>query len=151
MGDVIQPDLFGHTPTPTPRLEVHEHSFISGPRSNRGLKLRHSHEGGHVPHSHPETGPAAYTIDKDDWYRATGMDGGGRKEFTHAPTGEQFEFIPRTAEETTFEVIGFDPPSIPPGFSDASGGGIPAMFRMIQAFRMKPRFRVIPGGKGRHG
>src|SRR6185369_12939685 len=93
-------------PTPAPRkLEVHEHCFIAGPRSRAASHLVHSHDGGDVPHTHPDTGPASYTIDKDEWARATGLRGGGRKKFTTTPTGEQLPFVARTPEEQQFEVI----------------------------------------------
>lgn len=130
-------------PTPAPRkLEVHEHCIIRGPRANRtgawpagqGSTIEHSHDGGDVPHSHPETGPGSYTIDKDEWFRATGLKGGGRKKFTSAPTGEQFEFIARTAEESSFEVIVCDPPR-PPGFT-GEGGGHHAAARMVLGSRL---------------
>jgi hypothetical protein len=82
-------------------LEVHEHCFIRGNRARYAgtdaSHLVHSHEGGDVPHTHADTGPASYTIDKDEWLRATGLvGGGGRKKFTDEPTGEQFPAIPHT-------------------------------------------------------
>ena len=125
------------------KFEVHEHSFVRGPRA-RGSnwpdsKVAHSHFGGDVPHSHPDTGPASYTIDKDDWARATGMVGGGRKTFTAAPSGEQLKVIPRTAEESTFEIVVMDPPANFKG----EGGGMVAAARMQLAFGM--RARVIDG------
>lgn len=130
------------TPQPV-KLEVHEHSFIRGPRANRlGSSLQHSHEGGDVPHSHLDTGPAGYTIDKDEWLRATGLSGGGRKKFTKAPTGEQFPVIPRTPEESSFEVIVCDPPA-PPGFT-GEGGGHHAVARMVLAFGLRPVVKPSP-------
>lgn len=74
-------------------LEVHRHVFISGPRA--GQTIVHSHEGGHSDpsgagaHTHPDTGPARFTIDADEWARATGLKGGGKKKFTKRATGEQ--------------------------------------------------------------
>lgn len=139
-------------PTPAPRkLEVHEHCVIRGPRANRSgpgwpvgqdSTIEHSHDGGNIPHSHPDTGPASYTIDKDEWLRATGMRGGGRKKFTPTPAGEQFEFIPRTAEERAFEVIACDPPA-PPGFV-GEGGGLSAAARMALAFGLRPIVKAAP-------
>lgn len=72
-------------------LEVHEHCIISGPRAyTAGLnKVRHSHADGDRAHSHADTGPASYTIDKDEWAAATGLRGGGRKKFTKRASGEQ--------------------------------------------------------------
>jgi hypothetical protein len=128
-------------PSPKARkLEVHEHCFIDGPRSRyagtAASHLVHSHENGDVPHSHPDTGPASYTIDKDEWFRATGLKGGGRKKFTPAPTGEQFPFVARTPEEQQFEIIVCDPPA-PPGFT-GEGGGQHAAARMVLAFGLRP-------------
>lgn len=143
-----QPDLFGDTQTCPPPFEVHEHCIISGPRANRGITIRHSHEGGSQPHRHPDTGPSSYTIDADDWCRATGLKGGGRKEFSRLPEGEQLPSIPPTYDDTHFEVIGFDPPSIPTGFA-GRGGGIDTLARMVLGSRMTPVFRVIPGGGDR--
>lgn len=132
-----QGDLFGGTeaatvvdlPRQRARFEVHEHCFISGPR--RGT-VRHSHEGGSEPHQHPNTGPASYTIDKDEWRAMTGAEGGGRKEFTDAPEGDQFERVELADWQKTFEVHVGDPP---PGFV-GSGGGMFAAARMILACRM---------------
>ena len=122
------------------KFEVHEHCYTSGPRSNRpGYKFEHSHFGGDVPHTHPNTGPASYAIDKDEWFRATGLQGGGRKKFTAKPSGEQLQTIPRTAEENTFEIHVSDPP---PGFV-GTGGGLQAAARMVLAFGMTAR--VIDG------
>lgn len=132
-------------PTPAPRkLEVHEHCIIRGPRANRwDSKFEHSHDGGDVPHTHPDTGPGSYTIDKDEWARATGLKGGGRKKFTAAPSGEQHEFIARTAEESAFEVL-VGNPSAPPGFT-GEGGGHHAAARMVLAHKLRPIVRSADG------
>jgi hypothetical protein len=86
-------------------FEVHEHSYVRGPRTNGPgpSKFAHAHERGDEPHEHLDTGPATYTIDKDEWYAATGMCGGGRKKFVAAPTGPQLAFLER--EERTFRVV----------------------------------------------
>ncbi|HEY1814848.1 MAG TPA: hypothetical protein VGG74_21020 [Kofleriaceae bacterium] len=87
-------------------LEMHEHSYISGPNARwagERSKLRHSHEGGDRPHEHEHTGPSYYTIDKDDWYRRTGLRGGGRKQFTVRATGLQLPVI--ETEPMQFDVI----------------------------------------------
>lgn len=128
------------------RLEVHEHVFITGPRSN-GMFIRatqkttahfsHSHEGGDVPHKHPDTGPASYTIDKDEWLAATGLRGGGRKKLTKAPTGEQFDRVELEDWQRSFDVI-VGPP--PPGF-EGEGAGIAPAARMVLAFGMKANVR----------
>ena len=126
------------------KLEVHEHCFIHGPRANGwAYKFEHSHEGGEVPHTHPDTGPSSYTIDKDEWFARTGLRGGGRKNFTKAPTGEQFAVsVPRTVEEQTIEVIVCDPPK-GAQFENVEGGGHHAAARMVMAFGMIAR--VIDG------
>lgn len=135
-----QPALF----EAKPRLEVHEHTFVTGPRA-RGVFIAarqkttstfsHSHEGGDVPHQHPDTGPATYTIDKDEWFRATGLKGGGRKVFTAQPSGEQFPVVELEDWQKTFEVvIGDNPPGHDERFE---GGGHLAAERMVQQFGMR--------------
>lgn len=82
------------------RLEVHEHRFIRGPRSLRtgnwpahlSGTLVHSHEGGDVPHEHPDTGPACFAL--------------GRKKHTARANGEQFPLI--KTEPQTFDVFVLD-------------------------------------------
>lgn len=138
MGQLV---LFpGAAPPKARKLEVHEHSFIRGPRSRwagtDAGRLIHSHEGGDQPHSHPDTGPASYTIDKDEWFQATGLRGGGRKKFTATPNGEQFEVIPRAPEEDAFEIVFCDPPA-PAGFTGEGGGHYTAA-RMVLAFDLRP-------------
>jgi hypothetical protein len=76
--------------------ELHEHYFVSGPRSSQGyrngvwceIKFSHSHPGGSIPHRHPDTGPAFYG------YR--------KSKFSKRSFGEQFELVPLTEEENTF-------------------------------------------------
>lgn len=86
-------------------LEVHEHVFIGGRRHDH---IFHSHEDGNVPHSHPDTGPGCYTIDKDEWARKTGLRGGGRKKFTAKPKGEQLPFVRTDPASLTVEVFILD-------------------------------------------
>lgn len=127
-------------------LEVHEHVFITGRRSN-GVFVRatqkttsqfsHSHEGGDVPHQHPDTGPACYTIDKDAWLAATGLRGGGRKNFTKAPTGEQLDLVELEERQRSFDVIVGDPP---PGF-EGEGAGVAPAARMVLAFGLRANVR----------
>jgi hypothetical protein len=146
-------DLFGadvvRLPIEKRRLEVHEHRFISGPRSrfagtDRNV-VRHSHEGGSERHKHPDTGPATYTIDKDEWFAATGLKGGGRKEFSDEPVGEQLAIVPLEDWQKTFEVHVGAPP---PGFT-GTGGGYAAACRMILGSRMTVS-KVVPfPGPGR--
>lgn len=123
-------------------FEVHTHHFISGPRANGGCysptgtwmlsKFSHSHEGGDKPHQHPQTGPAAYTIDKDDWFRSTGLRGGGRKKFTVKPSGEQMPIRELEDWQKSFEIIVCDPPKDYIG----EGPGIGPAARMTLTFRM---------------
>ncbi|HYZ88313.1 MAG TPA: hypothetical protein VE620_03350 [Myxococcales bacterium] len=127
------------------RLEVHEHSYISGRYANGGAnipgkmpptwkasKFSHSHEGGDRPHQHPETGPASYTIDKDDWLRTTGLRGGGRKTFTVKPTGEQLPIVELEDWQKFFELIIGDPPADYRG----EGPGFAPAARMILGHKM---------------
>lgn len=132
-------DLFGEVPAATP-LEVHEHWIIGGPRAARGERITHSHEGGDIPHQHPDTGPAAYTIDKEEWFRATGgVAGGSRKTFTKTPEGEQLPRVELEDWQKTFE-IHHGPP--PPGWK-GSGGGDLAAARMVLGMRMTVS-KIVP-------
>lgn len=136
-GDLFPSENVVKFPRPKRGLEVHEHNFIRGERANKTwrYKLSHSHEGGDIPHSHPDTGPSCYTIDKDDWLRTTGLRDGGRKVFTPEPTGDQFSYIPRDTSECEFEIhIGPNPPDF-----RGSGGGFYAASRMALAFGMKAK------------
>lgn len=125
------------------RLEVHEHSYISGPNAHiSGRGLVHSHAGGDKPHDHEHTGPSTYTIDKDEWFRATGLKGGGRKKFTSKPSGEQLPM--RTVLAPTFDVIIHDS-AVPAG---ASGPGLAPIARLEQAFGARVG-RVVHVVRGR--
>lgn len=120
-------------------LEVHEHCFVRGPRATASYsngfvtKFSHSHADGNRAHGHPDTGPAAFTIDKDDWYRRTGLRGGGRKTFTVKPTGEQFPIEELTEAEKTFTVIVGNPTPREWG----TGPGIALPLRMVLGFGMR--------------
>jgi len=123
------------------RLEVHRHTFVSGPRS-RGMFIpkthrttsdcSHSHAGGSEPHQHPDTGPATYVIDRDEWARATRFCGGGRKTYTARPIGEQMPRVELDEWQKSFEVIICDPPKEYRG----EGPGIALAERLVQQFRM---------------
>lgn len=132
-------------------LEVHEHHFITGPRAyGSRSKFTHSHEDGNAPHFHPDTGPAAYTIDADDWYASTGMRGGGKKKFTVKPTGEVLECIPRKPEP--FRVIFCDPPHPPGHPPDVHGPGEALPLRISKVFKMPFTVEKLPPKGGmRHG
>jgi len=135
----MQGDLFGD-PKPAGRraaLEVHEHCFIRGPKANKSwlYKFSHSHECGEVPHQHPDTGPASYTIDKDEWFRETGMRGGGKKKFTKEPTGEQFPIVELEEWQKSFEIV-VGPMPKGKQFENATGPGIALPLRLIKTFGM---------------
>ncbi len=131
-------------PTGRKTLEVHRHTFVSGPRSH-GMFIQttqettstfhHSHVDGHRGHRHPDTGPACFDIDKDEWFRTTGLKGGGRKTFTAKPSGEQFALVALTEQESTFKlIVGTPTPSVgQPGYL-GEGPGIALPARMMLAF-----------------
>jgi hypothetical protein len=130
------------------RLEVHSHSFVSGPRSGGHYErdgkwhtgtFEHSHEGGNDAHTHADCGPAHYTIDKDEWARTTGLRGGGRKKFTAQPTGEQFPIEELEDWQKSFDVIIVGDPTPEYG----TGPGIALPERIAQSF--KSSYRVIDG------
>lgn len=122
------------TPANSNPLEVHEHWFISGPRTRfGGERLVHSHAGGSVPHQHPATGPASYTIDKDEWLLKTGLRGGGRKKFTARPKGEQLPRVELEKWQTEFEIIVGPPTPEKMG----SGPGVALPMRMILGHGMR--------------
>lgn len=130
------------------KLEVHEHSYIAGPR--RG-GFSHSHEGGDKPHEHVEgaveTGPGCYTIDKDEWYARTGMRGGGRKKFTVKPTGVQIPLIAREPSKIRVFIVGDGGASVAGG---GSGPGLAVVDRMVLAFGAEVEsFEHVPSGAGR--
>jgi hypothetical protein len=122
--------------------EVHSHWFVTGPRSRGAYnakgkwetgKFSHSHKGGDVPHRHPDTGPGSYTIDKDDWFRATGLRGGGRKKFTQQPSGEQMPLVELEEWQKSFEVhLGKPTPA-----EWGTGPGIGPAARMIFGSKMR--------------
>lgn len=120
-----------------PRLEVHEHHFITGPKAFRaaGSKFAHSHEGGDVPHVHDDaghrTGPAAYTIDRDEWRRATGLVGGGRKKFTPKPTGLRLPLVRTEPSRIEVIIVGDGGASVAKG---STGGASAALARMQLTF-----------------
>lgn len=124
-------EQFPLLPSREVQYEVHEHAYIRG----RVGSFFHSHEGGDQPHQHADTGPACYTIDRDEWRRATGASGGGRKKFTRKPEGTQLPSLALEPWQTTFEVIVFDRPA----WQRSEGPGVLPIARMIQAFRMAAR------------
>jgi hypothetical protein len=75
------------------KFEVHTHALFG--RGGSVRTITHSHVGGDTPHLHDGSGPASYTIDKDEWFALTGLRGGGRKKFTVKPTGEQLPLTGR--------------------------------------------------------
>jgi len=119
----------------TAKLEVHEHSYISGPNANiSGRKVVHSHEGGDRPHQHEHTGPASRTIDKDEWNARTGLRGGGRKKFTARPTGPQMAPLALQPDQLSYEIIIVGPPA-----TGANGPGLAVPARLDLAIGARPR------------
>jgi hypothetical protein len=119
------------------RFVMHEHHFVSGPRSRAGYgadgqwretKIRHSHSGGDVPHKHAHTGPAHYG------YRA--------RKTTARPNGEQLEVVALMKEESCFELVITDSaiingdPDNPIGSTPVDVLGFPAADRMTGCFGM---------------
>src|SRR5882672_4245786 len=121
------------------KLEVHEHWYLSGVL---GRRLVHSHAGGNLPHRHAGTGPAKFTIDKDEWFRATGLRGGGRKKFTPLPSGEQLPIRELEDWQRSFEIIVAEPsPSSDSKHGASKGPGISPAVRMILGFGMTATVR----------
>lgn len=118
-------------------LEVHEHSYVRGPNANRTdrYKFSHSHEGGDKRHQHPDTGPAAYTIDKDEWRAKTGLIGGGRKSFTVNSTGVQLPIVELEDWQQSFDIV-IVPPSVEPA---GSGPGVALPLRLALGHGMTIR------------
>jgi hypothetical protein len=117
------------------RLEIHEHCFIAGPRANGWrYKFSHSHEGGSEGHQHPDTGPGSFTIDKDEWLKATGLRGGGRKKFTKEPTGEQLPLVALDEGQRSFEIIVDEPAT-----TGGEGPGLALPARLILGSKLRGR------------
>lgn len=124
---------------PTP-FEIHEHVFIQGPRARRSWEshFEHSHADGSTGHKHPETGPAHFTIDKDQWAAATGgLQGGGRKSYSKTPRGLELPYVETPIAERTFNVIFVGKPDV-----EAESGGA-AVAHMALAFDLEP---IYEGG-----
>lgn len=121
------------------RYELHEHWYPSGPC---GKRLIHSHPAGDLPHQHAGTGPASYTIDKDEWRKATGLRGGGRKKFTISPQGEQLPVTALEEWQKAFVIIIVGEP-VPPHAS--IGPGIGPVARLVLGNKL--RFAVKGGAK----
>lgn len=128
-----------------PRLEVHRHSIISGPRN--GQTIEHSHEGP-LGHQHEHCGPATYTICRDEWYRATGLKGGGVKKYTAKPKGEQLPLVD-LEEWKSFRIVtdlsGMQAncpgcarcPACGDNHKAPMGGGLATAVRMVKQFGIK--------------
>lgn len=142
----------GATRWSSEHFEVHEHCYISGPNINLLThKFSHSHPNGNVPHTHPDTGPSSYTIDKDEWFAATGLKGGGRKKFTAKPTGSQLPFTPRTAEEQVFYVVvdpSYTDEHVRAGIDRAEHEAFVAEARAAEAGQFPPARKGRPGRSG---
>lgn len=119
-------------------FELHEHHAPKGDG-----RIVHSHDGGNFPqgHSHPGYGPAKYTIDKQDWARATGgLAGGSKKVFTATPEGPQLESLDRRENDKSFDVHGMgsrlfiDPREAAAGIVQLSGAVGFTACRMMLTF-----------------
>lgn len=107
-------------------LEVHEHLIL-----NRNFspcpRVKHSHPGGGIPHTHPHTGPSFYG------YR--------KPKVTTRPTGPQLQWIAIPDEELSFEVVITDSALIngetPIGNTPLEDLSIPAADRMVGGFRLR--------------
>lgn len=133
----------------TTGFEVHEHCYVSGPNANRGRRLVHSHFGGDTPHEHAHTGPASFTIDKDEWFARTGLRGGGRKKFTKEPSGEQLARVELQDWQKTFEVIVYEKAQAAGSeASAATGPGVAPAERLRLSFGMTvSRVRTVRHGR----
>lgn len=129
------------------QLEVHEHCFVSGPRSRAHYdgtgqwvetKFTHSHPGGGIPHTHPQTGPAFYG------YR--------KPKVRTRPTGEQFQWVAIPEEKQSFELVITDSALLsgktPIGNTPLEELHMPAADCMIAGFRLKCIVRDERTGKG---
>lgn len=128
-------------------MMVHSHCYVSGKLAHGCYRngewftgtFTHTHEGGDVPHTHPQTGPSFFG------HR-------GVRKYAKKIQGEQFsETIPLTEEENTFELIVTDsailsvpvpfgekvPGLVPIGNTPIEALGFPAAERMINGFGMK--------------
>jgi hypothetical protein len=108
------------------KLEVHTHHFVSGPRARFvSSSITHSHPDGSIAHQHPNTGPASYVIDKDEWFKATGLRGGGRKKYTAKPSGEQMLWVELEEWQKSFKIIICDRGEVPASAGEGPGVALP--------------------------
>jgi hypothetical protein len=123
-------------PKPQQGFELHEHSFITGPRSKSGYgkngkwhvsgeTIRHSHPGGSTPHTHEHTGPSCFRVDK----------------YTVRPNSEQLPSIPIPKEDLTFDVIYCGAVN-----GRGTGGALATAERMMRTFRLRPIVKNESGG-----
>ena len=133
------------------KLEVHEHCFIAGPnaRMTSRYKFSHSHAGGDRPHKHADathrTGPGSYTIDRDEWFRRTGLRGGGRKKFTKRPTGQQLPVVFVDPPKIKIVIVGDGGASVARG---CTGPGLDPIHRMQLAVKAEvASVEHVPGSR----
>jgi len=128
-------------------LEVHEHWYITGPFACSAHRLVHAHERGDQPHEHADetqrTGPAAYTIAKDEWLLRTGLKGGGRKKLVSKPTGNQLPFVTREPSRIDIVIVGDGGAAAARG---AQGPGLSAVDRMVLGFKARVASVTSDGG-----
>lgn len=110
-------------------LRVHDHAFVSGPRSRfsgpRG-EIVHSHEGGDVAHTHPDTGPCHLA--------------GTKPKFTARPNGEQLPYVKTDPASLVFDLYILDSARKMGDLSVGSAGNYGDPFLMPAAERMKSAF-----------
>lgn len=113
---------------------VHDHAIIRGPRSHRlgnwpagtGSKIVHSHEGGEVAHTHPDTGPCHLS--------------GGKAKSTARPNGEQLTYVKTDSADLVFDLFILDSAVAMGDLAKGSAGNHGDPFLMPAAERMKNAF-----------
>lgn len=115
------PTKVSHEPKQT--YQVHEHCVLNSHRSPTP-KIVHAHDGGEMPHQHPNCGPAFYG------YRAP--------KFSAKPKGEQLPWVDLEDWQRSFEIhyCGASPSKGEPGYI-GEGPGLLPVERMIHGFKMR--------------
>lgn len=133
-------------------LEVHEHSYISGPNAHWTpcRRIEHSHADGSTGHKHADLGPATFTIAAAEWAARTDMKGGGKKAYTRKPSGPQLEWVDLEPWQKTLRVIFTDSmqtirnPRVEAEGVDPLGDAV--ALRMILQFDMEAVYEDHRGG-----
>jgi len=122
------PSIFGWRTVAKPKLqlEVHEHCILSSNFSPTP-RVRHSHPGGGIPHTHPDCGPAFYG------YR--------KPKIVTRPIGEQMKWVAIPEEELSFDLVITDSALLgsktPIGNTPLDEIFMPAADRMMRGFRLR--------------